>query len=83
MKYSSNNQLATRTSDVIVLAIKPKQTKDVLEEIKSELVAGRHIVVSVVTGVSIAEMQEVTGKYSRNCTTSTASIHPPRTMDVA
>jgi pyrroline-5-carboxylate reductase len=52
---------AVRSADVVIIAVKPKQTKDVLEEIKPELVVGKHIVVSVVTGVSLAEMQAVVG----------------------
>jgi len=58
---TSNNQEAVRNSDVVIIAVKPKQTKEVLEEVRSVLVPSRHIVVSVVTGVSIAEMQAVVG----------------------
>jgi len=58
----SDNKLAVAQSEIIILAIKPKQTKDVLAEIKEELDPSRHILISVVTGVTIKEMLAVTEK---------------------
>src|SRR5689334_15295487 len=52
----SDNSLAVAQSEIIILAIKPKQTKDVLAEISKELDPSRHILISVVTGVTIKEM---------------------------
>jgi pyrroline-5-carboxylate reductase len=53
-----NNRDAVRQSELIILAVKPFQVKDVLEGIKAQLTKD-HILVSVVTGVLISEMQEV------------------------
>lgn len=58
----SDNKTAVAQSEIIILAIKPKQTKDVLAEIKSALDPSKHILISVVTGVTIKEMLEVTEK---------------------
>ena len=57
----ADNRRAATEAEVIILAIKPHQILDVLREIKPELEDGRHCLISVVTGVSIAEMQEVCG----------------------
>ena len=61
VNISANNAEAVKSGEVILLAIKPFQTIAVLQEIKKHL-TGNQLLISVVTGVSIAEMQEVVGK---------------------
>jgi len=56
VQVHSDNPLAVRNSDIIILAIKPKTLDKILEEIKSELREDQ-ILVSVVTGVTIAYLQ--------------------------
>jgi pyrroline-5-carboxylate reductase len=46
---------------VVILAVKPFQVKDVLEGIKKELTVN-HTLISVVTGVMVADMQEMVKK---------------------
>ena len=58
---SDNNPEAVRKSEVIILAVKPFQVSEVLSTIKKELTADK-IIVSVVTGVLIAEMEDVIKK---------------------
>ena len=53
-----NNSNAVKQSELVILAVKPFQVKDVLEGIKDQL-SPRHILVSVVTGILISEIQEV------------------------
>lgn len=60
-KVTSVNIDAVKASSIVMLAVKPFQVKDVLTEI-SGVLEPRHILISVVTGVLIKEMQEVTGK---------------------
>jgi pyrroline-5-carboxylate reductase len=55
------NGSAVRKSEVIILAVKPFQVSDVLNEIKKEFTPGK-ILISVVTGVLIKEMEEVLKK---------------------
>ncbi|MBX2842727.1 MAG: pyrroline-5-carboxylate reductase [Flammeovirgaceae bacterium] len=62
IKTSNNNRLAVDNADIIVLAVKPKQLKDVLYEIQPKLKPGKHILISVVTGVSLADMGSVVGE---------------------
>ena len=60
-EVTASNTDAVRASSIIILAVKPFQVKDVLAEI-SGVLEPRHILISVVTGVLIKEMQEFTGK---------------------
>lgn len=53
-----DNRDAVRRSRIVVLSVLPQQLVQVLDEIAPVLKAGRHIVISVVTGVSIGEMAE-------------------------
>ncbi len=57
-----SNSQAVKDSDIVILAIKPKQTLEILEEINDSLDASRHILISVVTGISIKTMGEIVGK---------------------
>ncbi|UAY51383.1 pyrroline-5-carboxylate reductase [Ferruginibacter albus] len=57
----SDNAEAVRKSELIILAVKPFQIADVLSGLKKELTA-KHILVSVITGVSIADIEEITKK---------------------
>jgi pyrroline-5-carboxylate reductase len=52
------NAEAVRSSELIILAVKPYQVSDVLNSFKKELSA-KHILVSVVTGVLITEIEEI------------------------
>lgn len=61
VNVSGSNPAAVKNSDVIILAVKPFQAADVLNGIKKELTTNK-ILVSVVTGVLIDEMEEITKK---------------------
>ncbi len=54
----SDNKKAVDDNDVIILAIKPFQVKEILAEI-SENLNEKHILISVVTGVSIYEIKGI------------------------
>lgn len=57
VKTSSVNADAVRNSELVILAVKPYQVSDVLNSFKKELTV-KHILVSVATGVLIADIQE-------------------------
>jgi pyrroline-5-carboxylate reductase len=57
----SDNSDAVKKSEVIILAVKPFQVAEVLTGIRKELTNGK-LLISVVTGVLISEMNEVTKK---------------------
>lgn len=56
----ADNCRAVREAGIVILAVKPLTLDKVLHEIAPELHAG-HILVSVVTGVSIAHMESILG----------------------
>lgn len=54
----SDNTAAVKSADIIVIAVEPQQMDSLLSEIKSSIDAERHIVISVVSGVSIDRIRE-------------------------
>jgi pyrroline-5-carboxylate reductase len=58
---SDNNNDAVRNSELVILSVKPFQVKEVIEGIKNDL-SKKHILVSVVTGVLIKDIEEVIEK---------------------
>lgn len=59
---SNNNAEAVSYADWIILAVKPFQIKEILENLKPHLDPSRHKLVSVMTGVWIKDVQEVLGE---------------------
>ncbi len=59
---SNDNKEALQFADLIILAIKPFQVADVLGSLQLLFDENRHVLVSVVTGVSIADIQEALNK---------------------
>jgi len=57
----SDNLKAVKTANVILLCVKPFQTKDVLKEISKQL-NNKQVLISVVTGVSIEEINHTINK---------------------
>ena len=58
VRITANNSHAVAESDLVIVAVKPFQIKEVLQGIKDNL-SESHILVSVVTGVYIADIEEV------------------------
>jgi pyrroline-5-carboxylate reductase len=58
----NDNREAAHFADLVILAVKPFQVNDVLDHMKDALDPGRHLVCSVVTGVSIDQLQSALGK---------------------
>ena len=63
---TSDNNTAIRSSELVILAIKPFQVKDVLNSVKKDLTA-KHILASVVTGVLINDIVEIIKKKISVC----------------
>ncbi|MEN8201531.1 MAG: pyrroline-5-carboxylate reductase [Bacteroidota bacterium] len=61
----TDNTSLVRKSDYILLAVLPGQAKEVVEEIKTLLEGEQKILVSVVSAVSIQELEEWTGHKAR------------------
>jgi pyrroline-5-carboxylate reductase len=61
VQITNDNVLAAKQSKYIVLAIKPFQIKEVLQQLQPHLQSNHHVLISVVTGVWIKEMRETVG----------------------
>jgi len=57
----SDNKKAVASADYIILAIKPFQVSEIIHEISPALEAPRHTLISVVTGIWIQDLIELTG----------------------
>lgn len=58
----SDNKKAVKTAEVIILAVKPYNFNDIIDEIKPVLDPKKHVVVSVITGIWIEQLQKAIGK---------------------
>ena len=58
----SDNKKAVKTAEIIILAVKPYNFADIIDEIKTTLDPKKHVIVSVITGVWIEQIQKAIGK---------------------
>lgn len=58
VSVTSDNGIAVRESDVIIVALKPYKLLEVLLELKSYFDPQKHIIVSLATGISIDQIRE-------------------------
>jgi len=61
IKVIADNAAAVSNSELIILAVKPFQIKDVLTGLK-KVITEKHILVSVITGISISDIEETVKK---------------------
>ncbi|MEB2775473.1 pyrroline-5-carboxylate reductase [Algoriphagus sp. D3-2-R+10] len=59
VKVQSDNISAAADADIIILGVKPYNISPILNEIKSSLRLKNQIIISLATGITIAEMYEV------------------------
>ncbi|WP_143309419.1 pyrroline-5-carboxylate reductase [Chitinophaga vietnamensis] len=60
VQIERDNAKAVRGSEVIVVALKPYNVREVLQEIKASFDPSKQILISVVTGVSIDDLEQIT-----------------------
>jgi pyrroline-5-carboxylate reductase len=58
----SDNKKAVKNAEIIILAVKPYNFNEIIGEIKSSLDPKKHVLVSVITGVWIDQLQKSIGK---------------------
>lgn len=61
VELTSDNEYAVQKSNMLILGLKPYNILDVLDDIRSELDSQQHTVVSLATGITLAEMKNVIG----------------------
>lgn len=59
VNITSDNQAAIERSEVVIVALKPYNVKDVLEGLKKSFDPKRHIVISVVTGIFLKDLSGI------------------------
>jgi len=59
VNITSNNKEAVQNSDVIIVALKPYNVKEVLESLKESFQPSKHIIISVVTGVLLKDLGSI------------------------
>jgi pyrroline-5-carboxylate reductase len=57
----SDNEAAIRGAEIIVVALKPYNVKEVLAKVKSAFDPKRQVLISVMTGVSMNDLEEIAG----------------------
>ncbi len=63
-RLALSNQAAARDSDVLFLAVKPQQMPQVVEELRG-VVGGKHLIISVAAGVTLATLAAGLGEAPR------------------
>ena len=61
-RVTTDNILAVKNAEVIIVAVQPQQLNELLHEISPALDAAKNIVISVVSGASIKVMKQLIGK---------------------
>ncbi len=56
---TSDNCEAVRNSNIILVAVKPYNVGKIINEIKSEIIEGKHVLVSLATGLTTEEISEM------------------------
>lgn len=61
-RVTDDNAAAVRAADIIVIAVLPQQLNVLLDAIRAEVDSARHVLISVASGVSVADIQHRLGK---------------------
>ena len=57
-QVTSDNRLAVKNSDILILCVEPHQLNQLLQEISQDLDAKKHLLISVVSGAKISDIAE-------------------------
>jgi len=58
---TSDNALAVKNADILIFSVQPAHFENILMEIK-DLLTDKHVVISTITGFSIAKIESIIGK---------------------
>lgn len=61
VRITTDNRQAIRDSEIVIVALKPYVGPRVLEELKDSFEPGRHILISFISGKTIAELKAIVG----------------------
>jgi len=57
VRITDDNELAVNESELIIVALKPYNILEVLNELKNNFIPGKHILVSLATGINLEQIQ--------------------------
>ncbi len=61
VQVHDDNSKAVSTSEIVIITVQPQHLSDLLRQIQPALDPKRHLLVSVVTGIGLAEIQDMVG----------------------
>jgi pyrroline-5-carboxylate reductase len=61
VNVTNDNRAAIQKSEIIIVALKPYNVKDVLEGLRDNFDRSKHIIISVVTGVHLKDLTDMVG----------------------
>jgi pyrroline-5-carboxylate reductase len=59
---TTDNKKAVRSAEIIILAVKPYNYEQIIKELKPALDPKKHVIVSVISGIWIEQLQKAIGK---------------------
>jgi len=59
VRITDNNALAIKESEIIIVALKPYNILEVLKELETHFIPEKHILVSLATGISLTQIQNI------------------------
>jgi pyrroline-5-carboxylate reductase len=62
VNVTSDNAAAIRSSEVLIVALKPYNVKEVLDGLKANFDPSKHVVISVVTGIFLKDLAAIVGQ---------------------
>lgn len=62
VQVSDNNAEAVRFASLVILAVKPFQVEEILGKLKDDIDPKKHVLISVITGITIDQLLKATGK---------------------
>lgn len=62
INVTTDNIKAVKKSNIIIVAVKPYNINNILEEIRDSLEPGKHVIISVTAGISMSEISSIINK---------------------
>ncbi|MHB1920605.1 MAG: pyrroline-5-carboxylate reductase [Chitinophagaceae bacterium] len=61
VSVEKDNLKAIKQSEIILVALKPYNIREILQELKDAFIPGKHLLISVVTGVLMDDLEKIVG----------------------
>ncbi|WP_221932517.1 pyrroline-5-carboxylate reductase [Carboxylicivirga sp. M1479] len=58
---TTDNNSAISGADIVIIAVKPTVARGLLNQVKDALTSGNHVVISVISGIKIFDLEEILG----------------------